>query len=107
MAKPKKDDKHGKKPKNIKPKDIKPKAAKKKDKAAAEQPNLDELRQQLVKQAKKEGHIEQKAIFKLIPETPENAEALDTLYTELADLNLDITTADPAVAPFTDAWAAE
>lgn len=72
-----------------------------------ETPNLDEQKQTLVAKAKKDGHIEQREIFALIPETLENAEVLDSLYTELAELNLEITTTEPDAAKFTDEWAAE
>jgi RNA polymerase primary sigma factor len=67
----------------------------------------DQLRQQLIENAKRDKHVEQRDIFALIPETPENAEALDALYTELADLNIEITTTEPDVAGFTDQWEAE
>lgn len=78
--------------------------AKRTNKAADEPANVDELRQKLVEKAKKDGHIEQKEIFAVFPETVENAEALDTLYTELADLNIDITVPGPEAGKFTDAW---
>ena len=81
--------------------------AKAKDKPNDAPQNIDQQKQQLVEQAKKDGHITQKAIFAVIPETPENAEALDGLYTELADLNIEITTTEPDAANFTDEWAAE
>lgn len=81
--------------------------AKGKSKAAEEQPNLDQQKKQLIEQAKKEGHIDQKAIFAVIPEIPENAEALDQLYTELADSNIEITTTEPDVANFSDEWQPE
>jgi len=68
---------------------------------------VDQQRQQLVEQAKKAGSLDQRDILKAIPETAENAEALDALYTELADLNLEITTTDPDPATFTDEWAEE
>ena len=82
--------------------------AKAKDnKPAEEAKSVEENKQQLLERAKKEGHIEQRDIFALIPETADNAEVLDALYTELADLNLEITTTEPDVAAFTDEWAAE
>lgn len=85
-----------------------PKAPKpKKDKKQEEQPNIEKQRAELIAKAKKDKHVDQKAIFALIPETPENAEALDALYTELADNNIEITTTDPAAAGFTDEWEAE
>jgi RNA polymerase primary sigma factor len=81
----------------------------KKDKNAkpAEEPSFEQKRQDLIAKAKKDGHISQRDIFAVIPETPENAEVLDTLYTELADLNIEITTTDPDVANFTDEWVEE
>ncbi|HSH17980.1 MAG TPA: RNA polymerase sigma factor RpoD [Candidatus Saccharimonadales bacterium] len=78
-----------------------------KDKKDAVQPNFDEQKKQLIEKAKKDGHIEQRDIFAVIPETPENAEALDALYTELAEANVDVTTAEPDVAAFTDEWVEE
>ena len=85
--------------------------AKAKDKAAkaakpADDQAIDKLREELFEKAKKDGHIDQKEIFKVFPETPENAEALDALYTELADASIEITTAgiDPAL---NSVWEAE
>ena len=43
------------------------------------QAGTEELRQQLVDKAKKDGHVEQRDIFAVLPETPENAEALERL----------------------------
>jgi len=62
---------------------------------------------QLVEQAKKAGHIDQKDIFAAIPDKPENADALDALYTELADANIEVTVAEPDVEHFTDEWVIE
>lgn len=83
------------------------KAKTKAAKPADEQPSIEESKKQLIERAKKEGRIDQRDIFALIPEKPENAEVLDALYTELADANLDITTTEPDVANFTDEWQAE
>ncbi|HTB49112.1 MAG TPA: RNA polymerase sigma factor RpoD [Verrucomicrobiae bacterium] len=80
--------------------------AKAKKSADADLP-IEDRKQKLLERAKKEGHIEQRDIFALIPETVENAEALDALYTELADANLEITTTGPDIANFTDEWAEE
>jgi RNA polymerase primary sigma factor len=71
--------------------------------AKPEDVNQEKQKQALVAKAKKAGHIDQQEIFAVIPETPENAEALDALYTDLADLNIDITTTDPV----TTEWEAE
>ncbi|HEY5152369.1 MAG TPA: RNA polymerase sigma factor RpoD [Candidatus Saccharimonadales bacterium] len=86
--------------------------AKPKSKAQAKKPAEEVLtpeqqRQKLIDKAKKEGHVDQQEILVLIPETPENAEALDALYTELADLNIEITATEPNVAGFTAEWEAE
>ncbi|HEX5455797.1 MAG TPA: sigma-70 family RNA polymerase sigma factor, partial [Candidatus Saccharimonadales bacterium] len=51
---------------------------------------LVEAKKQLLAKAKKDGKIEQEEIFDKIPETPENTELLDSLYSELADLNIKV-----------------
>jgi RNA polymerase primary sigma factor len=84
--------------KNIKPK---------KDKLTEEQAAIDEQKKQLVERAKKEKHIDQRDIFAAIPETPANAEVLDALYTELADLNIEITASEPDAAKISSTWEAE
>jgi RNA polymerase primary sigma factor len=68
-----------------------PKDAKKKVTAPAEAPDLQQVKKDLVKQAKKAGHIDQRDINAAITDTPENADLLDALYTELADAGLEIT----------------
>ena len=72
-----------------------------------EQAALEAAKQELLAKAKKDGHIDQRDIFKAIPDEPANADILDALYTELADASLAITApGDPSV-PLTDDWAAE
>jgi len=73
----------------------------------ADKPSLDELRKGLIEKGKKENHLDQRDIFAVFPDTPENAESLDTLYTELADLNIEITAAEPDVANFSAEWEPE
>ncbi len=81
---------------------------KKDTKLTEEQAAVEQQKQQLIERAKKEKHIEQRDILAAIPETPENAEVLDSLYTELADLNIEITAAEPdAVKLSSGTWAAE
>lgn len=58
----------------------------------------------LVEQAKKAGRIDQKDILAVIPDTPDHAEVLDQLYTELADANVDVTIAEPDVENFSNDW---
>ena len=88
----------------------------KKQKQATEKagsPDLEQIKKDLFAQAKKAGHIDQRDITDAIAETPENADLLDKLYTELADASIEVTT---SVAPvveeeppveMSDEWAAE
>jgi RNA polymerase primary sigma factor len=69
--------------------------------------DLDAVKNQLVEDAKKKGHISQKEINKAIPDTPENAETLDALLTELADASVEVTTTEPNTEGFTDEWVEE
>ncbi|HYH36568.1 MAG TPA: RNA polymerase sigma factor RpoD [Candidatus Saccharimonadales bacterium] len=87
----------------------KPKKDNKKDKPSEEQAAIEEQKKQLIERAKREKHIDQRDIFAVIPETPANAEVLDALYTELADLNLQITAADaePDAGKLSSTWEAE
>jgi RNA polymerase primary sigma factor len=87
--------------------------AKKAKDQPAETP-FDEIKKALIAKAKKEKKIAQQDIFAVIPDVPENAEVLDSLYTELAETNVAITvdeTADPvadgAAAPLSDEWVAD
>lgn len=57
-----------------------------------------EAKKELFAKAKKDGKISQQDIFAAIPETPENADILDELYTELADASLAIVASKPATA---------
>lgn len=65
-------------------------------------------REQLIEKAKKDGHISQKIIADLLPDIPSNAEALDALFNELAEANIEITTSDPPEnSHFSDDWIIE
>ena len=79
--------------------------ADKNDKPTA--PDLETQKAQLVEKAKKDGHISQRDIFDVIPDTPEHAEVLDALYTELADSSVEITATEPNEANFSDEWVEE
>lgn len=57
-------------------------------------PALAEAKQKLLEKAKKEGKIDQREIFAAIPDTPENVDILDSLYTELADAGIEMTSGD-------------
>ncbi len=80
-------------------------AESKKNKKVEANPDIEQKKQELIKRAKKEKHLDQRDILAQIPETAENAEVLDSLYTELADLNIEITASDPDTSKFTDEWA--
>lgn len=99
-------------PKKPAPKDDKPskktdtkKTDAKKDDSAK---SLSKLRADLIKAAKKAGEVNQKEINEIFPEIPENADALDSLYTELADGNIKIIALGDEAAPeMSDEWVAE
>ncbi|MEI9913805.1 MAG: RNA polymerase sigma factor RpoD [Candidatus Saccharibacteria bacterium] len=67
--------------------------------------DIEKKREQLIAKAKKEGNVNQKDITALYPDTPENAEALDSLYTDLADASIEIVVGD--AADLTDEWVTE
>lgn len=67
-----------------------------------------EAKTKLVEKAKKDGRIDQQAIFGVITDVPEHAEILDQLYTELADANIIVTVANNAgTKDFDDGWSSE
>ena len=84
---------------------------KKKPTAPTEAPDLEQVKKDLFKKAKKDGHIDQRDITAALADTPENADVLDKLYTELADANIQITTtAAPVIdepVEMSDEWAAD
>ena len=59
----------------------------------------------LIETAKKDGKIHQREIFKAIADTPENLDILESLYTELAEANIEISPIEePTVADFSAEW---
>lgn len=73
----------------------------------SKQTELEKAKIDLLDKAKKAGSIAQQDITKVIPDTPENVELLDSLYTELAEANIEITAGEPNTEAFTDEWVAE
>ena len=67
----------------------------------------DEVKDELVKQAKKAGSIDQRDITSAIPDTPDNVDLLDKLYTELADNAIKITGGPAGAAGMSDEWVGE
>lgn len=71
-------------------------------------PVLEAAKQDLIEKAKKDQKIDQRDILAAIPDTPENADALDQLYTELADANIEVSlVAAPVPGELSDEWAVE
>lgn len=74
----------------------------------AADPILIQAKDDLLEKAKKDGKIDQRDIFAAIPDTTENVEVLDQLYTELADANLVIAEpGEPTPEVLTDEWATD
>lgn len=51
---------------------------------------LELAKNEIVEKAKKDGKVDQKEILRAIPDTPDNADILDSLYTELADASIEV-----------------
>lgn len=62
----------------------------------------------LVEKGKKKGKIDQREIFTAIPDTPDNIDVLEQLYSELTENEVEIISAtEPSAEDFTDEWAVE
>jgi RNA polymerase primary sigma factor len=69
---------------------------------------LEQAKAQLLNKAKAAGKIDAKEISDLLPDTPENVEALDALYTELTEAGVDVTVPEePVLADLSDEWLIE
>jgi RNA polymerase primary sigma factor len=80
------------------------KSSKKSEKPESEETLVDRTKD-LLDKAKKDGKISQKEILKSIPETPENIDALDSLYEEMAEANITITATDASGKALKDDWS--
>ncbi|MBA3757968.1 RNA polymerase sigma factor RpoD [Candidatus Saccharibacteria bacterium] len=70
--------------------------------------SFDKEIEQLVAKGKKEGRLEQREAFTLIPDTPANIDVLDRLYSELAENEIElIAAAEPTKEDIVDEWATE
>ncbi len=70
--------------------------------------DLPQAKADLLEKAKKDGRIDQIDIFAKIADTPENADLLDQLYTELADSSIVVTVAaEPGGKDFTEGWSSD
>ena len=69
---------------------------------------LEAAKKKLFEKAKKDGKIEQREIFKLIPDTPENLEELEALYAEFVEDDIELIEAtEPNAEDFSDEWVAD
>lgn len=65
-------------------------------------------KEKLLEKAKKDGKIEQREIFKAIPDTPENLDLLDSIHAELTEAGIEvIELTEPTPEDFKDGWIAE
>jgi RNA polymerase primary sigma factor len=70
--------------------------------------DLNTAKDRLIEKGKKDGHLEQKEIFKEIPDTPNNLDLLDVLYGEMSEAGIELLASDePATDDFSDEWVAE
>lgn len=67
----------------------------------------EQAKEALLEKAKKAGQIDQKEINQIIPDTPENVEELDALYTQLTEANVQVLTTEPDTEAFSDEWVGE
>lgn len=75
---------------------------------ADEPKDLQAARQQLLEKAKKDGKLEQRDVFALIPDLPENLDVLDSLYADLVEAGVELVLPEePAPADFSDEWVDE
>lgn len=73
---------------------------------ADEPKDLQAARQQLLEKGKKDGKLEQRDVFALIPDAPENLDALDGLYADLIEAGVELVVPEePTPVDFTDEWA--
>ena len=70
------------------------------------QDDLETIKNQLIEKAKKEGTIDQKEIQKLITDSPDNVEVLDSLYSDLAEAGIDVVK-EPNTEDFSEEWVLE
>ncbi len=82
-------------------------AKKPKVEVTSDDKSLEQVKQEIIESAKKAGKVKQKEILSKIPDKPENVDLLDRLYTELADLSIEVVVADEPTGSFNDGWAAD
>jgi len=66
------------------------------------------IKKKITNKALKDKKVEQREIFKLIPDTPENLDILEKFYAELVAQDIEVVEAtEPNAADFSPEWAAE
>lgn len=66
------------------------------------------IKEKLVEKGKKDGKLEQKEIFKQIPDLPTNIDVLEALYAEMTEAGIElIAEEEPTKDDFSDEWVAE
>lgn len=69
---------------------------------------LEATKNELIEKAKKAGKIDQKDIFAVIPDVPENIDILDAVYSELAENKVEVNgMSEPKIEDLSDEWALE
>lgn len=83
-------------------------AAKTASKKKLSEKELESIKKKLTSKAVKDKKIEQREIFKLIPDTPENLDILEKFYTELVAQDIEVIEAtEPNTEDFSPEWVAE
>jgi len=91
-----------------KPKAVVKPAAKAKTSPADKAVNYDKQITKLLARGQKDSKLDQREIFKLIPDTPANIDVLDQLYSQLTEAGVPVTPiTEPNSADFVDEWALE
>ena len=66
---------------------------------------FEQAKADLLEKAKAAGSVDAKEISELLPDTPENVEALDALYMELTEAGVDVVTPEePVLTELSDEW---
>lgn len=77
-------------------------------KAKKSEINFEEVKNQLLAKAKKDGAIDAKTIAAKLPDSPEHVEIIDALYAELAEAGIEVSVPDePAPTDLHDEWAVD
>ncbi len=78
------------------------------DKKKLTEKDIESIKKKLVISAKKKGKIDQRDIFKAIPDTPENLDILEAFYKELEEEDVVVIEAtEPKADDFTAEWVPE